>query len=618
MTLARAANGLLYPTDPALAAVGAPRDLTPVTRDEVGAAWYRAPVREAGFGTGRTISLAAGRRRSPTRSPTSGPGDTLALAPGEYRLAAPLAVRHRLTLAGPRRRARRAARVSGARAHRGGRRTAARTSRHRRDRLSRRAPRWSTSAAASRRTIASRSTTCRSVVPARRHGSTAFAIAPGTFADAIAITDSRFADMATVIAASGEQHVQWLVSGGAAEHRGQPFRPRRPCRRPAAQGHRRKHLRSALRAHRIERRRQWRRRRLAAPVRRPARRHRRQQLHPLGAARRHPLGRHAAHADRRQPLRRHPRAARSTNSPTRGRRAHSCRTISWRRADDPYACAAARRGRGACQPSRRRAAAGRARPAPPRCSRPRSNARRATSAASIRAGIDVPVPKDPGGGFTHEQHKRNYRAIFEGGQLYPADRRAPLSRPCARPAARVCRALSHARTASRRRQPGPGPALLAEPERQRLARQRDAGLRRDPRRPDAGRAPAHRRRADPADGAVPVRWIARGVQPHPQPCDLGRARASGLPAICSATATWSTRRCWASTRAARRGFLRQLDLLFSPDGYYAEGPYYQRYALQPFVVFAAAIAGERARPRDLRLSRRHRAEGDPHGDRRDP
>ncbi len=36
--------------------------------------------------------------------------------------------------------------------------------------------------------------------------------------------------------------------------------------------------------------------------------------------------------------------------------------------------------------------------------------------------------------------------------------------------------------------------------------------------------------------------------------------------------------------------MRQLDLLFSPDGYYAEGPYYQRYALQPFVVFAAAIA----------------------------
>jgi len=37
------------------------------------------------------------------------------------------------------------------------------------------------------------------------------------------------------------------------------------------------------------------------------------------------------------------------------------------------------------------------------------------------------------------------------------------------------------------------------------------------------------------------------------------------------------------------GFLKQLDELFSPDGYYAEGPYYQRYALMPFVLFAQAI-----------------------------
>ena len=42
------------------------------------------------------------------------------------------------------------------------------------------------------------------------------------------------------------------------------------------------------------------------------------------------------------------------------------------------------------------------------------------------------------------------------------------------------------------------------------------------------------------------------------------------------------------------GFLRQLDLLFSPDGYYMEGPYYIRYALMPFFHFAEAL--ERARP----------------------
>jgi len=37
------------------------------------------------------------------------------------------------------------------------------------------------------------------------------------------------------------------------------------------------------------------------------------------------------------------------------------------------------------------------------------------------------------------------------------------------------------------------------------------------------------------------------------------------------------------------GFMKQLDKLFSPDGYYNEGPYYQRYALMPFVLFGQAI-----------------------------
>lgn len=41
------------------------------------------------------------------------------------------------------------------------------------------------------------------------------------------------------------------------------------------------------------------------------------------------------------------------------------------------------------------------------------------------------------------------------------------------------------------------------------------------------------------------------------------------------------------------GFVRQLDLLFSPDGYYTEGPYYTRYALMPFYLFAEAIEHNR-------------------------
>ncbi len=37
------------------------------------------------------------------------------------------------------------------------------------------------------------------------------------------------------------------------------------------------------------------------------------------------------------------------------------------------------------------------------------------------------------------------------------------------------------------------------------------------------------------------------------------------------------------------GYLKQLNELFSPDGYFTEGAYYQRYAIWPFVIFAQAI-----------------------------
>lgn len=52
------------------------------------------------------------------------------------------------------------------------------------------------------------------------------------------------------------------------------------------------------------------------------------------------------------------------------------------------------------------------------------------------------------------------------------------------------------------------------------------------------------------------------------------------------------------------GFLRQMEELFSPDGYYCEGPYYARYALMPFFLFADVI--EHNQP-ELKVYERHGA-----------
>nr|QXF14446.1 exo-oligoalginate lyase [uncultured bacterium] len=48
----------------------------------------------------------------------------------------------------------------------------------------------------------------------------------------------------------------------------------------------------------------------------------------------------------------------------------------------------------------------------------------------------------------------------------------------------------------------------------------------------------------------------------------------------------------------RKGFFANLEEPFSPDGYYTEGPYYQRYAMYPFLIFALGM--ENARP-DLKV-----------------
>ena len=43
----------------------------------------------------------------------------------------------------------------------------------------------------------------------------------------------------------------------------------------------------------------------------------------------------------------------------------------------------------------------------------------------------------------------------------------------------------------------------------------------------------------------------------------------------------------------RKGFFANLEEPFSPDGYYTEGPYYQRYAMYPFLIFALAMENNR-------------------------
>jgi poly(beta-D-mannuronate) lyase len=90
---------LLYPADPALAALGAPRDLKPVTLGEVGPSWYAKAADAVAFGSGRTVAVRVGGLDAAVAS--ARPGDVLKLAAGRYSAAAPLRITVPLTLSGP-------------------------------------------------------------------------------------------------------------------------------------------------------------------------------------------------------------------------------------------------------------------------------------------------------------------------------------------------------------------------------------------------------------------------------------------------------------------------------------------------------------------------------------
>lgn len=208
--------------------------------------------------------------------------------------------------------------------------------------------------------------------------------------------------------------------------------------------------------------------------------------------------------------------------------------------------------------------------------------------AAIRAGVNVPVPKDPGGGFTHEQHKRNYRTIYGAGLLYRItgeQRYADHVRSLLLDYAKLYPGL------------GPHPAK-ANQTAGRLFWQSlndSVFLVHAIQGYDAAKtafSAADRKAIE--DGALRpmARFLSEG-----SPESFNRIHnhatwacaAVGMTGYVLGDKDLVDKALLGLDKTGKVGFLRQLDELFSPDGYYAEGPYYQRYALQPFVVFAAAI-----------------------------
>lgn len=208
--------------------------------------------------------------------------------------------------------------------------------------------------------------------------------------------------------------------------------------------------------------------------------------------------------------------------------------------------------------------------------------------ARLEAGIPVPIPRDAGGGYTHEQHKQNAKTIYEAGMLYQYG-----GDPKYRDAIREI-LFDYADLY---------PTLGIHPE-QRSSNKGKLFWQ----------------------GLNEAWWLVYVIQGYEMVRDelseTDRARiddgvinpmadflSTGSPQTFDRIhnhATWATtavgmtgyvlgqpdrveQALFGLDKSGEAGFLKQLDELFSPDGYYAEGPYYQRYALMPFVLFSQAI-----------------------------
>jgi hypothetical protein len=212
---------------------------------------------------------------------------------------------------------------------------------------------------------------------------------------------------------------------------------------------------------------------------------------------------------------------------------------------------------------------------------------KATVDRALADSIDVPLPGEAGG-YAHERHKQNYRELQAAGVLWTitGDERYP----------RFVRAMLEKYAVLY-------PTLGAHP----LNKNQSAGKLFHQSLNDANwlvagaiaydcvydwLKPAERARFEANVFRPMAEWLSTE---HAEEFDRIHnhgtwATASvGMIGYVIGDTSYVNRALYGTKRDNSGGFLRQLDLLFSPDGYYMEGPYYIRYALMPFFHFAEAV-----------------------------
>lgn len=210
--------------------------------------------------------------------------------------------------------------------------------------------------------------------------------------------------------------------------------------------------------------------------------------------------------------------------------------------------------------------------------------------AQIKQPITVPVPKDGGGGYTHERHKKNYQLMFNAGMIYQLsedEKYADYVRDMLLEYAVLYPTLPlHPARKMKSQNPGKffWQSLNEAVWLVYTIQAYDLVYN--------------------ALSASEIKKIEQGLlKPvalflsEGQPSTFNKVHNHGTWATAGVGMAgfvmnepeWVEKALYDLQKSGKGGFLKQIEQLFSPQGYYNEGPYYQRYALFPFVTFAKAI-----------------------------
>lgn len=208
--------------------------------------------------------------------------------------------------------------------------------------------------------------------------------------------------------------------------------------------------------------------------------------------------------------------------------------------------------------------------------------------AFVGKEVDVPFPTDPAGGYTHDKHKSNYMLMFNAGVLYNITGESKYALLVKNMLLKYAVLNPTLKKHPQATSPFAGHIFwqalndanwmvyaglaydlvfnyLSEEERKRI---------------EIG---AFKPEVDYL--AIEMKdWYDR-LHNH----SVWASAGIGIIGLATNNKDYVDMALYGSDKSGKVGFIAQMDHLFSPDGYYTEGPYYVRYAILPYMLFANAL-----------------------------